>query len=142
MGWTTYLKLCLPCFRDLLADTGTTHSQREGWDLLPSLLVERGQFQRGPGGASSDEEGVWECGREPTGPRCAPTELSASPGWMTSSAPWEKHSSQTHRAHLSHLNCTWQRYLLLKHADGQSDSETYLNFLVPHYCDDVTIVYL
>lgn len=42
-----YLIAPEPCcaHRDLLADPGPSHSQREGGYLLPPLLTERGQLQ-------------------------------------------------------------------------------------------------
>lgn len=63
--------------RDLPADSGTPHGQREGRDLLPPLLPECRRLQRGPGGASSDEEGVWERGGGPPGQGFSTVQLSA-----------------------------------------------------------------
>lgn len=96
-----YTDSFFPWFRDLPANSRTTHSQRGGWNLLPSLLFECGQFQRGPGGAPSDEEGLWERGCGPTGPGCTQTQLSASSSWVTSSVPSERRSCQKCGGHLS-----------------------------------------
>lgn len=73
----------LPGLRDLPAHPRETHSHREGWHLLPLVLPERGQFQRGAGGAPSDEEGVRERGCGPTGPDFSQIQCSAGTNWLT-----------------------------------------------------------
>lgn len=78
LNWTLLTRL-----RNLPAHPREAHSHREGRYLLSLVLPECGQFQRGAGGASSHEEGVWECGCGPTGTNLSPIQRSAGANWLT-----------------------------------------------------------
>lgn len=75
--------LSVPRLRNLPAHPRTTHRVSAGWHLLPPVLPECGQFQRGPRGASPDEEGVWERRGGPTGSGFEEIQLSASDRMMS-----------------------------------------------------------
>lgn len=143
MALKVKLSLSLPWFRDLPANPRTTHSHREGWHLLSPLLPECGQFQRGPGGAPSDEEGVWECCCGSTGPGGSQAQLSASPSGVTSSVPTERDAGQKCGGYLSRFDWTWPNKeetfnvnftdWCWVHGDGQADGDPQF-YLLSHYC--------
>lgn len=124
-SWLNWLSW-FPWFRDLPANPGKTHSQREGWHLLSSLLPECEQLQRGPGGASSDEEGIWECGCGPTGPCGSQTQLSASHNRVTFSLP-ERQKWQKCGGKLSLFDWTWW-------TTRWRPSTWFINTLLHFYC--------
>lgn len=134
--------LSLSWFRDLSPDPRKTHSHCEGWHLLSPLLFECGQFQRGPGGASSDEESVWECRCGPTGTGLSQTKFSGCTRWMTSSVPTERDSGHgfvtdllTELEHFKNLRCKFYRLLIaLELSDGQLNGDTQFYLLLTYYC--------
>lgn len=89
-------------FRDMPVNAGTTHRQREGRNLLPPLLPECRWFQWCPGGASSDEDGVWERGGGPTGPGFTQAQLSASNNWVWVSL-WQLRKRATPAREVEHI---------------------------------------